>query len=517
MTTGLAEITRAPSEGGDLESHLASLGLISTSAYKLWCRRHGFAMDLHKTDSERVLELEFARKLAEPEDPDADRAHDPRRADLIQRVFDGEFDDQSLTDLLSRVRRLFTEVENVPGGREALLALLLHVEKYGNLLVCYDAAPRGFSQRNLVISGLSQLALYHRQWIRPLSEWRPSRRRPDTQFADLAAYLFARYPVPRCLHHAWFEEDEKEARIQQRWYLHIGSGQNIRTAGDLPFALTKRAAHLFMTSDNRRAPLIALRAAQIRAIDVEADHRLAWSLADNEYIRSRANADFWTGVVHFFLNNPMVDRSYIGPIVDYVRYMKFENRRVPLPGGQVQVLPPEHPSFCIKARSMVKLVREVDNWHMQLSGADVDYVEEWDSCGLSGFELTEDNDKLKNRITWTIQELRTSALLQVEGRILNHCVGSFTKRCSSGEVSVWSLRSRVDTEEAEQRHVLTIAVDNAKRRVTQARGKCNLQPHSRRMSNRQRRADGRYLVALRESARILSLWRTEQGLSYSEG
>jgi hypothetical protein len=65
--------------------------------------------------------------------------------------------------------------------------------------------------------------------------------------------------------------------------------------------------------------------------------------------------------------------------------------------------------------------------------------------------------------------------------------------------------------------VLTIAVDNKKRQVTQARGKFNLQPHSRKLKNKQRRTDSNYRVALRESARILSRWRTQEGLSYSEG
>ena len=65
--------------------------------------------------------------------------------------------------------------------------------------------------------------------------------------------------------------------------------------------------------------------------------------------------------------------------------------------------------------------------------------------------------------------------------------------------------------------MLTIAVDNKKRQVTQARGKVNLQPHSRKLKNKQRRTDSNYRVALRESARILSRWRTQEGLSYSEG
>jgi hypothetical protein len=199
-----------------------------------------------------------------------------------------------------------------------------------------------------------------------------------------------------------------------------------------------------------------------------------------------------------------------------VHYTKFEPRRIPQPDGSVQIAPPAHPRFCLKARSIDRLVREVDDWHEQLSGEEYDHVQSWAPSGFKGLELIEDNDKLMARIQWTIQELRTSALLQVEGRVLHHCVGSYARRCVDGEASIWSLRSRVDAEDAEQHHVLTIAVDNRRRQVTQARGKFNLQPHGSKLSNKQRRTDSNYRVALRESARILALWRTQEGLGYSQ-
>jgi hypothetical protein len=478
-------------------------------------------MDLEKTAAERLAELECLRRLSEPHDPEADPSHDPRRADLIQRIAAGQFDNRPLTDIMTRVRRLFTEVAHVDGGHDVLLRLLLHVEKYGRLLIGMQGAGRmPRSQRNLVISGLSQLVLHHRHWIHPIADWRPTTNSPPAQFEQLATYLFARYPVPPCLNAVWFEHDPQEAVIQQGWYLHVCSGNNIRTASGLPFRLTRRAAHLFMTSIRRLHPLMALRVSQIQAIeaiDDKAHRNMEWAISSHERIYARENADFWTTILHFFLNNPMLEHNYVWPIVDYVHYTKFENRRIPQPDGSVEIALPAHPKFCLKARSIDKLVREVDNWHEQLSGGEYDHVEEWAPSGLDGIELTEDNDKLGARIHWTIQELRTSALLQVEGRLMHHCVGSYTRRCIAGEMSIWSLRSRQDEEDAEQHHVLTIAVDNEKRQVTQARGKFNLQPHGSKLKNKQRRTDSNYRVALRESARILSRWRAQEGLSYSQG
>ena len=494
---------------------MATLGLISISSYKLWCQRHGFSMRLEKSPTDREDELEFVRRQQTPVDPAAGKKHDPRRADDIRGVAAGRFEGKTVTEFVARVRTLFSEVTDVERGRQALLRLLLHVERYGNLLVCRRGLGSGHAHRNLVFSGLSQLARHHSDWIRPVECWTPSTHKADTQFAELAAHLLARYPVPRGLNAAWFEADPREAAIQQRWYKHIGAGHNIRNADDLPFRLTKKAAHYFMNPDNHAPPLIMLRQAQAMAIDEMVSKKRTWHIASSEQIWARSNADFWTSVVHFILNNPMLEPGYIGPLVDYIHHVKFEHRNVPQPGA-MRVERPAHPSFCIKGRSIDKLIREVDDWHMQLSTEDHARVQEWPQTGFRGFALAENNEELRARVHWTIEELCTSALLQVEGRIMHHCVGSYVKRCMAGDASIWSLRCREDAQEAEENHILTIAVNNKARQVTQARGKFNLSFNQKIGRKKQGRIDSRYRLALRESARIMALWRSEEGLAFGQ-
>ena len=202
MTTALAIGPAAPIsvESDDLYAHMTALGLFSISSYKLWCRRHGFSMDLDKSATAHL-------------------------ADLIKRIASGAFDGGFLAEPMVRVPPLFDEIDHVEDGRQALCRLLLHVGKYG----------RTQSHRNLVIAGLSQLALHHRHWVRPIQDWRPTTRKPNDQFRELATHLLARYPVPPCLHSSWFENDPQEAAIQQGWFLHVAQGNNIRTANDLPF------------------------------------------------------------------------------------------------------------------------------------------------------------------------------------------------------------------------------------------------------------------------------------------
>lgn len=507
-----------------IHRHIDDLGFVSLSSYKLWCRRNGFPLSLDKTDEQLSTELAHRNQPAEPGDPRAHKNHDPRRADYIRRIAAGEFDGQTLSSAMSTIRKLFADVADVDGGHDALLRLLLHVEKYGDLLHTKQAFGRlGYAHRNQIVAGLSQLARHHAHWVRPVEDWFPTHhgRRQTRQFVELAEYLLARYDVPRCLHNAWFEPDDTEREIQQGWFIHVATGNNIRAADHLPFRLTKRAAHLFGTSRTSSPPLIALRDAQVHAIGTF--KHFSWALTHNEHIFGREQADFWTSVVQFVLNNPMLERNYIWPIIDYIHHQKFVPQRIPQTDGSFVDGPPAHPNFSVKGRSMNRLVREVDDWHATITGEESEKVKEWDPCGIDSLELEEQNEELKCGVRWTVEELCTSSLLYLEGRRLHHCVGSYTRRCVDGDAAIFSIRAQPivelgpDEEEPEKTHVLTIALDPKKRQVTQARGKFNLRPDGKLSRSKARKTEkGPYLTLLRESARIMALWRSQEGIGFTQ-
>ena len=50
--------------------------------------------------------------------------------------------------------------------------------------------------------------------------------------------------------------------MQQGWFVHVGSGQNIRTA-DLPLVLSKSMAHVFAEAPGDLTATEALRWAQV--------------------------------------------------------------------------------------------------------------------------------------------------------------------------------------------------------------------------------------------------------------
>src|SRR5262249_58428161 len=108
-------------------------------------------------------------------------------------------------------------------------------------------------------------AMHHRRWIRPVEAWEPVGLNPRPIFASLARHLLAAYPVPGFMTSVWFERQGDWAERQQAWYVHIGAGQNIRTA-DLPLPYTKMMAHHFLRAPDDFSVEAALRFGQVRGL-----------------------------------------------------------------------------------------------------------------------------------------------------------------------------------------------------------------------------------------------------------
>ena len=453
-----------------LAAHFAALGVGTISAYKLWCHRHGLSTALDKTPQERAAERALFAALQPSIDPAASKEHDPRRAALISRLFSGELADEKLNDLLSRLRVEHNALAGDPDAQKALGQLVLHVEKYGHLL-------------------------------RPVEAWRPDTAKERPQFQSLSRHLLARYEVPAPMDTAWLQGHTAEAYQQQEWFKHVAGGQNLRTAG-VPMEVTKRMAHIFMQMHHPHHTLLqALRIAQVEALG--GDSHSSWYVAATPLGDSLENDDFWISVVHFYVNNyPMLHRSYFLPVYDYIRHQKYLPQQITHPDGTQ-----------VKGRSAAKLLHQVDQWHETLSGEEDVPLKTWAATGLAGFRLEEYDAQLRCNLVWTIYELCTSQQLQTEGRIMGHCVFSYTERCLAGDTSIWSLRAlNADAEEALEKRVLTIAVDNRQRAVTQARGKFNMALNQRERLEKRRRAGSLYVHLLRESARILRLWSDKVGL-----
>lgn len=183
------------------------------------------------------------------------------------------------------------------------------------------------------------------------------------------------------------------------------------------------------------------------------------------------NNDFWNSVIRFFINNPMLDAAQYNPIVDYIHYMKFQNRTAIIEGVRT-LLPPEKPNFSMKDRDPETLVAHVERWHNQMAkGSRKGVPQKWEPMLVNDFVHTTGKDD--NKMTYTITQLTTSAELRSEGRAMKHCVSSYTNSCANGRCAIFSLAVNSKTQ-LDQRMV-TIEVSK-ECSINQIRGKGNRLP-----------------------------------------
>ena len=392
------------------------------------------------------------------------------------------------------------------GAFDAYQRLVLRLDRYQDLLnerkLCRAGGVYGSALR-----GLAALAHHHRRWIGFPEDWTSSVERNGIpqridQFSALARHLFAKYDVPTFLDEAWFAEHSDEIVRRQDWFIHIGSGGSVRDL-DTPIYLTRRMAHEFLLRNNRESIEHNLRWVQV--LGMEGDQTIARAVQSTRLGRHLDHDEFWRTVVLFLADNPMIEPSLVGPVVDYIHHMRFAPRRIVKEGGGVEEAPPPQPHFTMKGRSATKLLRQVEAWHGHLARVTDVVFQSWQPCGLRPLEVEEETPEL-DACRWTVQELLSSWELAAEGSVMGHCVVSYSDQCADGETSIWSIgvqRLGDDVREG----VLTVAVNPNRRLVTQARGRHNMLPHvSPRSAQAQKAAQAGYAELLNRSDYILMRW-----------
>ena len=438
---------------------------------------------------------------------------------LIRQIAAGQVAVEDLeTVLLRKIHAGFADIE--ADSRASLLQLFLHVERCSDLLTTARGSSRlGPRPSNTLTDGLIDLARHHASWQRPPRTWRPDSRHQTTQFHQLARHLLARYDVPAFMDIVWFLGDGEQARTQQGWFVHIGTGGNIRTATHLPLHLTKRMAHHFLQAPPESTVGEALRWGQI--IGQGGDPELVSAVVQSRLGRSFENEEFWSTVISFLVRQRGLDLSWVSSIVDYLHHRKFETQQIPQPDGSTRGAPPPEPNLSMKSRSLPKLLGQVGRWRGNVAATPPPFSrrEAMRRRRFGHFDYEDVDESTGRTIRWTIHELTTPRSLAVEGEAMSHCAGDYRDRL--GQISVWSMQAQEG--ECIQR-ILTISIDIEKRLVTQVAGRFNTIPESYvglppgaiddhpggRIPPSEREL-------LRKSNGILRLWLDRERLAYSTG
>ena len=433
----------------EMQAHIHQLGISSVEAYRAWCRAHNFNQGLDKNSRQRRDELYvFTRtqaiKIMTKEKKDRNLQ------EILPKIHNQELRSEKLQNPVLRAISAAFEGSIAP---KVLLKLLLYLEDNSDLL-----------KEVIYIQGIAALANHHESWLRSPETWKVKKHNRDRQFSELARHLLAAYEVPFFMDSVWFNGNV----THQDWFKHIGTGQNIRTATDMPIPLTKKMAHHFLKAPRHYTIEEALRWGQVHALG--GDKYLADALRGTRLTETFSNDDFWINVIRFFIANPMLDVNHANPIIDYIWHQKYQNRRVFIEQGVAREIGPAQPNFNMRRRTPETLLRQVEAWHGQLGREAKGGELEWFGSEIGEFHTLEGSAEARNMKFWSIRELLSSDELIDESRALKHCVSTYARSCHTGRSSIWSMEIE---DENGRRKILTIEVAPQAKLIRQVRGKGN--------------------------------------------
>ena len=488
-----------------MPEHIEALGLPSVEAYERWRSAHGFGPGRATTRAQVGRELRTAARLRADVALVSARRMTTKPMRTIQRLHERELPRDAMpTPAFTKIHDAFTAADARLGARGALYAILGQAERRGDLLSLEAAVPQfGDAPGNTYIDGMLALALRHEAWVRPATDWQPGSHNSRRQFASLARHLLARYDVPGFMDSVWFRGVGPVGRSRQDWFVRVAAGTNIRKVDGLPLRLTKRMAHLLMQAPRWFTVDQALRWAQV--VGMNGSEALAEAVVATRIGGSFRDEEFWQSVVEFLVYNPMLDPRCADSIVAYIHEQKYEPRQIACDDGRLIQAGPPHPRFSMRTRKVGALLAEVDEWREEREREKREREEQaaqsWGPSGIDAYELVETDESETTR--WSISELTTVSALATEGQSMRHCVTSYAQSCRRGRQSIWSLQAEDD--EGETRRVLTIAVKNRPRKVTQVRGKSNAHPLGGHRGPQHR-------TRIREGYRVMCQWAAEAGI-----
>jgi hypothetical protein len=369
-------------------------------------------------------------------------ANDPKVKKLIERGLNGDRCGGALA------------------GMVASAAARIHTSQhrfFRRLLCALDAQRSTILASDETVRAIAYLAGFRDRWIRRPEDWvAPGMASGRAQLGSFLRHMLCRYSVPTPFDWAWINDGGVALYEAARgWMVHVGGGENLRTAQGLPFPLTRAMSHAVMRAPADLTLPQALRWGQFVGMGVRepiaraaASHRLANPLEDES---------FSVAIGHFLAANPQMQPGRVGPITDYLVARRF--------GSAVA---PADPNFTPVGRTPEALRREMRAWHEELNRRQRAAIASWPSCGIPGFaQAIFDGD---TALQWKVIELTTADELFEEGREMHNCVASYDMNAAEGHCAIYSLR-RDDGLSVVR--VATMEVALPDRRLEQARGPCN--------------------------------------------
>lgn len=370
-----------------------------------------------------------------------------------------------------KIKKYFKEskqkkVLNVEDSLKSLNLIQKNEWAYKKLFaICQEQRTKFFENRRAVASyecnvnntftaALAAISLFSGSWIRKPEDWSCKTYNVDRQFSSLVRHLFAKYKVPTFFDTVWFTK-------WTEWFVLIGQGINVRKIKNIPINLTKKMAHEMMKAPNDYTIEQALRWGQIQGLG--GDERLIRAINSTKLGIDFHNEEFWITVIHWLINQPMLDMIHVNPIIDYINNQKFIPVGRVIENDEVVDRGVPQPDFKMKGRTVDVLLRKIREWHGDLNKTKIKEHIKWDPCVVKPFEVILGKKEPK---IWRIVELLDNIDLMKEGRAMKHCASSYVSSCKRRASAIFSMTCN-------NARMLTIEVNLQTMDINQIRGKQN--------------------------------------------
>jgi hypothetical protein len=448
--------------------HLKSLKLKTVQDYRAWCNKNGFSSNLNKNELQRSKELQVIKDEKVAEELNKSKIRLQPTSKILKEILNNKIDQKDIKSPI--LNKIFAETEK-HSDKSGVFKFIADVEEKSDFIELGNVVSSfGSKKGNSYLKALVSIYEYSFFWVKKVEDWVPNSHNPHRQFISLVTHLFCKYKTPLFLFSSWFSGKPGEVDS----FICLAQGDNFKESG-FKVDFTKKQIQFFLRSPDHYTIAEALRFGQIIGLNGDV------SLVEAINQLNLPFDDFWNSFILILINNPMLDRYQVGPIVDYIKSQKFAENA-------------PHPSLSLKGRTAESLLRQTESWHARLRKERPKNFMEWKPSGFLGFEKIEGKEGTKSFRVWKVIELLNNKELSKEGASQKHCIYSYAHSASVGRTSIWSLRvsSYINTEET----VLTIEINRANNSIVQARMKYNKLPDEK-------------------SNQIMTEWANREGISVS--
>ena len=319
---------------------------------------------------------------------------------------------------------------------------------------------------------LLQVLVISQNIARPLSAWKtPKSKAPAVVLKSLFVHLFVQYRLPKVVIGSVSNilltkgVDSWQGRLLLG--LAVGEGLHRINFVGFHFPINSKSNYHFYQAPEEYTLMQALAWAKLRSSKV--GYTISNILARKLYKDYYQKWPTWMAEVTGFLQrHPQITATEINQILSFLIFQKIRPYQMTIPDATYKIeVTPLFPTFSLKGRTLASVKKYLEKWKVYLAAMKIAGTHgNLPVSRFKGFTYRMNNGRM-----YTFKQILSVKDLIMEGKRMNHCVGSYVGACMEKRSSIWSAQLRFP--KGQLKKVLTIEIDEQDSTVAQVQGMCN--------------------------------------------